>query len=75
MDIPGLQIIGPIAYQGKADCDNPRCTHRFIDGVMQPGCIGYHCVYCDAPCSMMGHRCDVAETLLEASRKLLDNEG
>lgn len=75
-ELPGLRIIGPVAYQGKPDCMDPRCTRMIYreEPHVRPGCIGYHCAYCDEPCSSQGHRCDASQTLLEASRKLLDEE-
>lgn len=48
-----FQIGEMLSYQGKADCDYAGCTR--IPG--EPGCIGYHCPRCHAPCSSMGHNC------------------
>lgn len=36
-----------VAYRGKVDCDDVRCTRRWKDGKMQPNCLGWHCLYCD----------------------------
>lgn len=51
-----------VAYQGNPDCTYAGCTRRgsFMrtDGTWHPGeCYGWHCSLCDAPTSMMGHKC------------------
>lgn len=51
-----------VAYQGKADCRDARCTrrggHMREDGSWDLGeCFGWHCSLCDAPCSSQGHNC------------------
>lgn len=53
--------LGPmIAYEGKADCTDPRC--RRMVSPDQPhvsaGCLGWHCAFCDQPCSSQGHDCE-----------------
>jgi hypothetical protein len=49
-----FKLLEPIAYRGKAGCQDPGCTR---DG--NPArCYGWHCSRCDEPCSMMGHRCE-----------------
>lgn len=72
-----FQIIGPLAYQGKEGCEDARCTRRGItrndDGSFDIGeCIGWHCSYCDEPCSSQGHRCDAAEAILGEARRIAD---
>jgi len=64
-------VIGPLAYQGKRGCTSMICTRRFFrtDGTFGD-CIGWHCSYCDEPCSSQGHRCDVGDTLLAESERL-----
>lgn len=69
-------IIGPLAYQGKEDCTSPVCTRRTWrdeDGKLQwdPNCIGYHCPYCDEPCSSQGHKCEVGEAILRESERIV----
>lgn len=63
---PGDKLVGDngmefmvgqmVAYQGKEDCTDVRCSHRYENGKLLPGCMGYHCAICHAPCSMMGHK-------------------
>lgn len=50
-----------MAVQGKADCVNPCCAHRYVDGRMLPGCLSYHCPRCGESTSMLGHECGVPE--------------
>ena len=73
-DLGSYRVLGPIAYMGKKGCTDMRCRRYFGPDGMSDDCIGYHCSYCDAPCSMMGHRCDVGDTLLAESRRLQDEE-
>jgi hypothetical protein len=70
--VKGYQLIGPLAYQGKKGCQDSRCTHFFVDGAMSEDCFGYHCSYCDSPCSSQGDRCDVSQTILDESRRILE---
>jgi hypothetical protein len=56
---------GPLAYRGKEECESPLCTQN----PNVAGCYGWHCSYCDEPCSYQGHRCDVAETLLDSTER------
>lgn len=45
-------LTGPIAYQGKEGCRDPRCTrHRDVED----RCFGYHCPHCEGSTSMYGH--------------------
>lgn len=67
----GLTLIGPLAYRGKVGCRDPRCTTLGQD---RDSCYGWHCSYCDAPCSSQGHRCDAATALLEASARTAPGE-
>lgn len=72
-----FQIIGPLAYQGKEGCEDACCTRRGHfqreDGTWYMGeCIGWHCSYCDEPCSSQGHRCDAAEAILGEARRIAD---
>jgi hypothetical protein len=69
VNIPGYTIIGPLAYRGKKGCMSVTCTRSFRDGEMNEDCFGWHCSYCDEPCSSQGHRCDAADAILgEAAR-------
>lgn len=71
MNIPGYQIIGPVAYMGKPDCEHSGCRRLWDeDGTTEPGCMDYHCSYCDEPCSMMGHRCDASQAILGAAAEI-----
>ena len=68
------EFIGQLAYQGKQGCTDARCRRVLIhneDGTRTVGeCLGWHCPYCDEPCSMMGHRCDAQPEALRASRSV-----
>lgn len=68
-------LIGPLAYQGKKGCQDSRCRHFFEDGKMSEDCAGWHCAYCDQPCSSMGHRCDASQAILGEARRVLDERG
>lgn len=78
--LPGYTLIGPLAYRGKQGCESSICT-RFIgqneDGshAISPDCIGWHCSYCDAPCSSQGHRCDAANAILGEAERIAKEEG
>jgi hypothetical protein len=64
------EIIGPVTYRGKKNCDSAICTRQWLDGEMSEDCMGWHCVYCDAPCSYQGHSCGASDAILgEASRQ------
>lgn len=73
-DALGLTFVGPLAYAGKADCKSVRCTSE-PDGDGGWRCVGWHCSYCDEPCSSQGHGCDAAEAVLDAARDALTEEG
>jgi hypothetical protein len=54
------KIVALVAYQGREDCQDSRCTRRGWgireDGSFDYGeCAGWHCSLCDAPCSSQGH--------------------
>lgn len=70
VNIPGYTVIAPLCYQGKAGCQSALCTHMFVDGVMAESCIGYHCSYCDEPCSSQGHRCPASVAFIEAAERI-----
>lgn len=76
MTLSDYRMIGPLAYMGKDGCESSTCRRMFERGddgtVIFGPCMGWHCSYCDEPCSSMGHRCDASQTLLAASAKLLD---
>jgi hypothetical protein len=77
--LDGYVLIGPLCYQGKEGCESPLCT-RFVErldsGSYEVGpCRGYHCSYCDEPCSSQGHRCDAANAILGAAEQALRDEG
>jgi hypothetical protein len=80
MNIPGYKIIGPVAYQGKEGCDNPRCTRAHYpdeSGYLvadMSRCVGYHCVYCGEPCGSQGHKCPASEAILGEARRLIEEE-
>ena len=59
---------GPLAYRGKGGCTSMLCT-QMLDDTGTYHCYGWHCSYCDEPCSYQGHRCDVAETLLGSTER------
>jgi hypothetical protein len=70
-DISGWTILGPLAYQGKPGCKDPRCTR---DSRRTDTCIGWHCSYCDEPCSSQGHHCPAGDAILgEAERIARDD--
>jgi hypothetical protein len=46
-----------VAYRGNPDCTYLGCTRDGRKPLGEPGCYGWHCSLCDAPCSMMGHDC------------------
>jgi len=65
---------GPLAYRGKENCESVLCTRRtwMLEGSgihWDTTCSGWHCPYCDEPCSYQGHRCDAAETLLGSTER------
>jgi len=65
--------VGPLAYRGKVGCQSVECTRRdiraYLDGT-EESCFGWHCAYCDEPCSSHGHQCPAAEAMLDASRRI-----
>lgn len=66
----GRKLIGPLAYQGKEGCQDGACRcERDDDGGWR--CIGWHCSYCDEPCSSQGHRCDASEAILGAAQDIV----
>lgn len=77
--IPGYRLIGPLAYQGKKGCTSPICSRMVLiaaDGTHKASedCRGYHCSYCDEPCSSQGHRCDAANAILGAAEEIAREE-
>ena len=64
-----FSIVGPLAYRGKKRCQSATCTRSFENGVMSEDCLGWHCYYCDAPCSSQGHKCDDVKAMLEEARR------
>ena len=71
----GIEIVAPLAYRGKAGCQDVSCTRYYGPDPQPPACLGWHCAYCDAPCGSQGHGCDVAETLLAASLAIAKAKG
>ena len=72
-----LRVVGPLAYQGKKDCRDIRCTRRDVQAFARgeaSECIGWHCAYCDQPCSSQGHNCDAARAILDESRRIMKEE-
>lgn len=66
MSLSDYRILGPLTYRGKEGCQSVICT-RHPD--VPDRCFGWHCVYCDVPCSYQGHNCDAAKAILgEAER-------
>lgn len=65
--------VGPLAYRGKKGCDAALCTREMVgrgeDGapVWAESCYGWHCSYCDEPCSYQGHGCEAATAILRAA--------
>jgi hypothetical protein len=73
--IDKYRMIAPLAYGGKQGCESMTCRRMFgPDGSMSPDCIGWHCSYCDEPTGPQGHHCDVGDTLIAASTRLLSEE-
>lgn len=54
------KLLEQVSYQGKTDCTDPRCSHRYVGGEMLPGCMGYHCPRCHAVVPMYGHECETS---------------
>jgi hypothetical protein len=69
--LPGVTLIGPLAYRGKVGCLNVTCTRRSLEFGPEVACYGWHCSYCDAPCSSMGHGCDAANAVLGEARRIM----
>lgn len=69
-----VRLIGPLTYRGKENCDSAICTRR-VRGrengklIWDTTCMGWHCSYCDEPCSYQGHPCDAAEAVLGEARR------
>ena len=56
---------GPLAYRGKEGCTDVRCLRMFTgEAFDMERCVGWHCSYCDKPCSYQGHGCEVATPIL-----------
>lgn len=77
MALSDYKIIGPLCYMGKKGCTSVTCrrmVERLPDGThkVSPDCMGYHCSYCDEPCSSQGHRCDAANAILDESRRIME---
>jgi hypothetical protein len=68
MSLDDYILVGPVAYQGKPGCKNSRCTRGYRPGY--DGCMGWHCSYCDEPCSSQGHKCDASEAILGESERI-----
>lgn len=62
-------MIGPLAYRGKEGCQSVICTRLQPDST---SCYGWHCSYCDEPCSYQGHGCDAAEAVLAEARRIYE---
>lgn len=78
-EIGGYTIIGPLCYQGKVGCEHPMCRHLVVGWeygkpIFDSRCHGYHCSYCDEPCSSQGHRCDAANAILGAAEEIAREE-
>jgi len=54
-EVGGFRIERLVAYRGNPDCTNPTCTRDGRKPLTEPGCFGWHCSLCDAPCSSQGH--------------------
>lgn len=74
MSLSDYKIIGPLAYRGKKNCQSVTCTRFYEDGEMTKDCFGWHCSYCDEPCSSQGHNCNAAKVLLDESRRLMEEK-
>lgn len=67
-----LKPIGPLAYRGKKGCTSATCTRLNVRAFLageEEACFGWHCSYCDEPCSSMGHGCDAAKAVLGEARR------
>ncbi len=68
----GYTVIGPLAYRGKDGCESAVCARM---GAGSGPCYGWHCSYCDEPCSSQGHPCDASETYLAEARRAALKKG
>lgn len=68
----GWTLIGPLAYRGKKGCTSVTCTRLWDGEKMDVDCRGWHCSYCDEPCSSQGHRCDAAQAVLGEARRVAE---
>lgn len=53
-------LLEPLAYQGRVGCENQNCRRemKVVAGrIVSSKCVGWHCYYCDKPCSSQGHAC------------------
>lgn len=77
MSLKDYTIIGPLCYRGKPDCMDVRCTRMISPDPphITPGCMGWHCSYCDEPCGSQGHNCDAAKAILGAAEQVAREEG
>jgi hypothetical protein len=69
VSLDDYRIIGPLAYRGKEGCRNVTCTRMDVTDSTS-ACYGWHCAYCDEPCSSMGHGCDAAKAILGAAEQI-----
>lgn len=80
MSLDDYTIIGPLAYRGKKGCENPVCTQLCLGQdengrpVFGESCYGWHCSYCDEPCSSQGHGCDAANAILGEAERIAKGE-
>lgn len=50
------EIVGLLAYQGKAGCESSLCRRRYYPETETWGeCMGWHCAKCDEPSGEQGH--------------------
>lgn len=73
MSLDDYVIIGPLCYRGKEGCTSGRCTRSYSPEAT--GCFGYHCSYCDEPCSSQGHHCPTSEAILGEAERVAREEG
>ena len=74
MSLDDITRIGPLAYRGKVGCMSVTCPRLRTAGP-DIACYGWHCAYCDAPCSYQGCGCDAAEAVLGEAWQIAEEEG
>lgn len=71
MSLDDYKLIGPLTYRGKEGCRSITCTRH---QAVADRCYGWHCVYCDEPCSYQGHKCPASEAVLGEATRIAQEE-